>query len=210
MTEFNELLQALPKIVTKKWVKENIKINKYINIVDKYATSKIIANLLLNQLSEYAEKEDYGMNYVYIKYDIYTNMTIFSKYININIKDEEKTSTNYDLIFSSGLFDIVMETCKNDYDRFIQIIDRMIGIEDFSVYREISRALTSDKYFERLEKSQKILNKISLKKYETLKQINDFNNPIMKQMLEVLKNESNKEAREKIKKEGQNNGEKQE
>lgn len=192
-----EFFDFAPENITKKWVKENMTINKYIPLIDKYADAKIISKVILDIAEDANYKDNFETNFIYMKYDIYSTMTIFSRYINIEITDEEKTVTNYDRIFSSGLFDIVMEYCEKDFNRFVEIIDRIVGIDDLSIYRELGKALNSDAYFDRLEKSKKILNGISLKKYETLKEINSLNNPLIKEVADILKASTVKEALEK-------------
>lgn len=192
-----EFFDFAPENITKKWVKENMTINKYIPLIDKYADAKIISKVILDIAEDTNYKDNFETNFIYMKYDIYSTMTIFSRYINIEITDEEKTVTNYDRIFSSGLFDIVMEYCEKDFNRFVEIIDRIVGIDDLSIYRELGKALNSDAYFDRLEKSKKILNGISLKKYETLKEINNLNNPLIKEVSDILKASAVKEALEK-------------
>lgn len=192
-----EFFDFAPENITKKWVKENMTINKYIPLIDKYADAKIISKVILDIAEDTNYKDNFETNFIYMKYDIYSTMTIFSRYINIEITDEEKTVTNYDRIFSSGLFDIVMEYCEKDFNRFVEIIDRIVGIDDLSIYRELGKALNSDAYFDRLEKSKKILNGISLKKYETLKEINNLNNPLIKEVSDILRASAVKEALEK-------------
>ena len=192
-----EFFDFAPENITKKWVKENMTINKYIPLIDKYADAKIISKVILDIAEDGNYKDNFETNFIYMKYDIYSTMTILSRYINVEITDEEKTVTNYDKIFSSGLFDIVMEYCEKDFNRFAEIVDRIVGIDDLSIYRELGKALNSDAYFDRLEKSKKILNGISLKKYETLKEINSLNNPLIKEVSDILKASAVKEALEK-------------
>lgn len=192
-----EFFDFAPENITKKWVKENMTINKYIPLIDKYADAKIISKVILDIAEDANYKDNFETNFIYMKYDIYSTMTILSRYINIEITDEEKTVTNYDRIFSSGLFDIIMEYCEKDFNRFVEIINRIVGIDDLSIYRELGKALNSDAYFDRLEKSKKILNGISLKKYETLKEINNLNNPLIKEVSDILKASAVKEALEK-------------
>lgn len=192
-----EFFDFAPENITKKWVKENMTINKYIPLIDKYADAKIISKVILDIAEDTNYKDNFETNFIYMKYDIYSTMTILSRYINVEITDEEKTVTNYDKIFSSGLFDIVMEYCEKDFNRFVEIVDRIVGIDDLSIYRELGKALNSDAYFDRLEKSKKILNGINLKKYETLKEINSLNNPLIKEVSDILKVSAAKEALEK-------------
>lgn len=204
---FVELLEKLPNKVTDKWVKENLKIEKYLPVVDKYATAKILSKIILDLAENVNYNDSLETNYIYIKYDIYTTLTIFCKYINVNIEDIDKTSTNYDKVFSSGLFDCVMKYCQIDYDRSKEVVDRIVGIEDISIYRELGRIMNSDAYFERLKKSQKILNGISLKKYETLEKINEINNPLVIQIADMVRSASLEEAKKK-QQEVDKNGEK--
>lgn len=194
---FVELLEKLPNKVTDKWVKENLKIEKYIPIIDKYATAKILSKIILDLAENINYNDSLETNYVYIKYDIYSTLTILCKYINVDIEDIDKTSANYDSVFSSGLFDAVMKYCQADYNRSKEIVDRIVGIEDISIYRELGRIMNSDAYFERLKKSQKILNGISLKKYETLEKINEINHPLVTQISDMVRNASLEEAKKK-------------
>lgn len=194
---FVELLENLPNKVTDKWVKENLKIEKYISIVDKYATAKILSKIILDLAENINYNDSIETNYIYIKYDIYSTLTILCKYINVEIEDIDKTSVNYDKVFSSGLFDVVMKYCQTDYNRSKEIVDRIVGIEDISIYRELGRIMNSDAYFERLKKSQKILNGISLKKYETLEKINEINNPLVTQIANMVKTTSLEEAKKR-------------
>lgn len=202
--KFEELINIMPNKVTKKWVKDNLDIKNYIPILDKYSEAKIISKVVLDYASDVDYKDNFETNFIYLKYDIFSTLTIFFKYISVEITDIEKTSANYDLIVSNGLYDSVLEYCSSDFSRFKTIVDRIVGIEDLSIYREISRVLNSDAYFERLEKSKKILNGVNLKKYEILRDINNFNNPLTKQVVDILKTSSVKDALSKQKEEDKN------
>ena len=184
---FTEFLDILPNKVTKKWVKDNLSLESYIPVVDKYAEAKVISRVILDMASSVNYEDALETNYLYMKYDIFVSLTLFARYTNLVIEDIDKNSANYDKIFYSGAYDIVVEACKEDFERFRMIIDRIVGIADLSIYREIGRVLTSDAYFERLEKTKKILNGISLKKYEALERIQKFNDPITSAVVEQLK-----------------------
>lgn len=184
---FTEFLDILPNKVTKKWAKDNLSLESYIPVVDKYAEAKVISRVILDMASSVNYEDALETNYLYMKYDIFVSLTLFARYTNLVIEDIDKNSANYDKIFSSGVYDIIVEACKEDFERFRMIIDRIVGIADLSIYREIGRVLTSDAYFERLEKTKKILNGISLKKYEALERIQKFNDPITSAVVEQLK-----------------------
>lgn len=194
---FVELLEILPEKVSKKWVKDNINIIDYLPIVEKYATAKVLSKIILDMAENINYKDSVETNYIYIKYDIYTTLTLLCKYINIDIEDVDKTSANYDIVLKSGLFDNVMCYCEKDYKRTKEIIDRIVGIEDISIYRELGRVLTSDAYFDRMKESKDILNSIDLSKYEALKEINSFNNPLVNQVVQIIKNTSLEEAKKR-------------
>lgn len=194
---FVELLEILPEKVSKKWVKDNINIIDYIPIVEKYATAKVLSKIILDMAENINYKDSVETNYIYIKYDIYTTLTLLCKYMNIDIEDVDKTSANYDIVLKSGLFDNVMCYCEKDYNRTKEIIDRIVGIEDISIYRELGRVLTSDAYFDRMKESKDILNSIDLSKYEALKEINSFNNPLVNQVMQIIKNTSLEEAKKR-------------
>lgn len=194
---FVELLEILPEKVSKKWVKDNINIIDYLPIVEKYATAKVLSKIILDMAENINYKDSVETNYIYIKYDIYTTLTLLCKYINIDIEDVDKTSANYDIVLKSGLFDNAMCYCEKDYKRTKEIIDRIVGIEDISIYRELGRVLTSDAYFDRMKESKDILNSIDLSKYEALKEINSFNNPLVNQVVQIIKNTSLEEAKKR-------------
>ena len=191
---FTEFLNILPNKVTKKWVKDNLSLESYIPVVDKYAEAKVISRVILDMASSVNYEDALETNYLYMKYDIFVSLTLFARYTNLVIEDIDKNSANYDKIFSSGVYDIVVEVCKEDFERFRMIIDRIVGIADLSIYREIGRVLTSDAYFERLEKTKKILNGISLKKYAALERIQKFNDPITSAVVEQLKTNALEDA----------------
>lgn len=194
---FVELLEILPEKVSKKWVKDNIEVITYLPIVEKYATAKILSKIILDMAENINYKDSVETNYIYLKYDIYTTLTILCKYMNVEIEDIDKTSANYDTIFKSGLFDNIMYYCEKDYNRTKKIVDRIVGIDDISIYRELGRVLTSDAYFDRLKESKDILNSIDLNKYEVLKEINSFNNPLVGQVVQIIKNSSLEEAKKR-------------
>lgn len=50
--------------------------------------------------------------------------------INIDFADSFKTYENYDLIYSSGLADYILEFCQKDYGRLIHMFERTISYEN--------------------------------------------------------------------------------
>lgn len=50
--------------------------------------------------------------------------------IGIDFDDSFKTYENYDLIYSSGLADYILEFCHRDYDRLVHMFERTISYEN--------------------------------------------------------------------------------
>ena len=106
---------------------QNIEIKQYLPINDK----AILASNVLN----YAIGDGVTRFVNPLQVEVYTLLQVIEKYTNINFTDKQKEDPAklYDLIVSSGLWNIIFEHIdKNDYNTVINYINK--SIESFYNY----------------------------------------------------------------------------
>lgn len=136
----------------------NLSISTYIPVIRKYA----IISTFSNQLSEVLLDTDKGsvsqLQGYYITYDIGLKFLILSVYCNIIISEDEKTSENYDLIIQSGFYDMIFNNSKVDIERFIEICDRVVGINNTWILNELDTIFCDTVNVQNMQQIMNILN----------------------------------------------------
>ena len=116
-------------------------------------------------------------------------------YTDIVVLSKNRTIENYDLIMKSGFFDYMMQYCKNDYESVIEKCNKVTGIEDVNIIKSFTMAIGSYPSVEEMERIRDIVNnEIDKDKLEIIKAVEEYNNPVMEKIAEVVKSDSLKEA----------------
>lgn len=182
-TEFsvviNNIVKRNSKEITavdfKNWTNNNIEVRKYIPITEKAVIlDKFKDNFLAIGLLTY-NNEDYNANYLYMEYNMRLVFDILLRYTNIAIKDEDKTTDNYDLIMESGIYDYIIKKCEKDYTNFVERCDRFLNVGLLLNIKEIFDMMGFS-MANGLSEAIEELNNVKEEDAELIKQISDFNN----------------------------------
>lgn len=177
----------------------DIIVRNYIPFAEKFSTIKRLSDNINESINELVNNENFGYDYIFMKYEINKYFILFSKYTNIIIKNEDMTLNNYDILMSSGVFDYVNSICEKDYKDFSNLCDRVTGIDNLSITRQLSNLLTTDVVSKNLRSIKRSIDGISKDKLNILKNIHEFNNPLYKEIFDNAINSAKKEAKDKQK-----------
>lgn len=194
--------EQLSKVDFYKWLDENIKVEKYLSLSQKYSIIKLfVINFQYKYIDKLMSGElDIGAEYFYMQYDIETLFELLIPYIDVEVKKEYKNIDNYDLIFISGLYDYIVSKCNSDYLLLKEKCDTVIGIKDLTVINKLSefveKNINISEFNEFMVKFDSIMKKKNVR--ENLKFINNinmFNDPNISKMIDIIQDESVKEIK---------------
>ena len=198
---FNDLHDKMSQVTSgsisreyfSEWLDENIDIDVYIPVATKYAIASVFSKEIFSGMSGMDIAED--IDYIFLKYETERLFNSLFPYIKIKISKSNKTFENYDLIFKSGLYDYVMKFCESDYKRFLDIFDRVSGINTLTIMNQFVTFIGKQPNVEDMERIRDIINdEIDTNKMEILKAVQEYNSPVMKQVIQGLSTESLKEV----------------
>lgn len=197
---FNKFIEALQEIKDSgTWKNPGISIRTYIPMSEKFAAIRHIGAVINKEIDNLLQDKNFGYDYIFLNYEIEKFFTLFEKYTGIKVQDKDKTLPNYDLIMETGAFDYIKELCKEDYYDFSKLCDRVTGVDNMSITRELMSVLTTDVVTKNMNIIKKAINGISKDKLNTLSEIHKFNNPLYKEAYDNVINSAREEARQKHK-----------
>lgn len=177
------------------WLEDNITVKKYFSIVTKYA----LIEMLKDNLDGIELKDSEDIYYIYMTFDIQSMFTFLSRYISIDIPFDKRTSVNYDLMMRTGFVDYVMQTCGKDYNELVSKAREVIGLENMNVIKAVTQIFSGLMDTSDLDKIQETVNNLDKENLTLLKNIQEFNDPTTKKVVDELKKTSAEEARSKAK-----------
>ena len=195
----DKLNQYVLNLITKKeleqWLKDNIKIKKYLSLVEKYAIIDVFADKFIDAIKN---TDDINNNAIYIMYDINCMFDLLFKYVDIVVLSKYRTIENYDLIIKSGFYDYILKGCKNDYEELLSKCDRVTGINELSLFRSFEPIINNQPTVEDYERIRDIINnEIDKDKLQILQAVEAYNNPTMNKIVEGISTEALKGAESK-------------
>lgn len=197
---FNKFIEALQEIKDSgTWKNPGISVRTYIPMSEKFAAIRHIGAVVNKEIDNLLQDKNFGYDYIFLNYEIEKFFTLFEKYTGIKVSDKDKTLPNYDLIMETGAFDYIKESCKEDYCDFSKLCDRVTGIDNMAITRELMSVLTTDVVTKNMNIIKKAINGISKDKLNTLSEIHKFNNPLYKEMYDKIVSSAREEARQKHK-----------
>lgn len=194
-----KLSEVIQKINDNNLNLSDIIVKNYIPIAEKFSTIRRIGKEINDEIDYLINNENFGYDYVYLKYELEKYFMLIEKYTNIIIKKDEKTLNNYDVLMSSGIFDYINKICEKDYNDFSNLCDRVIGIDNLSITRQLSNLLTTEIVSKNLKSIKRSIDGISKEKLNILKNIHEYNNPLYKELYDNIIESSNNESRNKQK-----------
>lgn len=160
-------------------ISNNVKIKKYKSLVDK--------DIIISKIMVYAEvvdvkdtgPADYCCNLSH-RYCF----DILMSYTDLAIKREDKTIDNYDLIMESGLADIVLETCHNDYNRCVEMIRDALRFKDAMMFESLMSGFDTDKIDSTVEKLTKFAANTEI--MDKILRLMEYNDPGVEVVKKVI------------------------
>ena len=196
---FNKLIESLTKEKINTEDFKDIVFNSYVPLADKFATIRNIGYDLNKEVSGLIHDENFGYDYVFMNYEINKFFSLFEKYTYMVVTKNNRTIENYDILMSTGFFDIMLKYCENDYEDFSKLCDRVVGIDNLSITREFVSALTTENITKNLRSIKRSIDGISKDKLQILKEIHEYNNPLYKEVFDNTINSAREEAKQKQK-----------
>ena len=193
----DKLLQRVDNLISRDelydWLDNNLEVKNYLPLTTKYAEIRIFSDKFKDDVDSNIDDKD--VDFIYFVYDLNQLFVFLFAYTDIVVLSKNRTIENYDLIMKSGFFDYMMQYCKNDYESVIEKCDKVTGIEDVNIIKSFTMAIGSYPSVEEMERIRDIVNnEIDKDKLEIIKAVEEYNNPVMEKIAEVVKSDSLKEA----------------
>ena len=152
---------------------DGIKIYGYIPIAKKFEYAEMI-----NAMDLFADTADFPSSYVAAKLEVIRKMLAIKYYTNVDVENDEMTFANYDMLMSSGLYDILSKPFEKDYKRLCDVVRDSIGIRNIT---DVSSMLASYNH-KQVTKDIKEINKLfdNNEDFKNVLEILKFNNPYIK------------------------------
>lgn len=192
----DKLVQCNTGLISKEqltsWLDENVKVKKYISLSTKYAIISVFVNNINTIVDDINIEED--LDYLYMTYDINLMFGLLFQYIDIPVISKYRSIENYDLVMESGLYDYLMDKCEKDYRVMVEKCDRLTGINNLSITRELSNIFGNPPSVEDIERIKDLINnEIDVEKLNIIKAIEEYNNPTLKKIIDRAERESVRE-----------------
>jgi hypothetical protein len=111
---------------------------------------------------------------------------MISQYIGVQISVENNTDTIYDLIHEIGLYDYIVENSKKDFEKFENLIDDTTGIRYYALTSSINNLFNDIPTQEKLNEFKNVFETLDVNKLKQINNIAEFNDPMLKQVANVL------------------------
>lgn len=177
------------------WLEDNITVKKYFSIVTKYA----LIEMLKDNIDSLQLKDSEDIYYIYMTFDIQSMFTFLSRYISIDIPFDKRTTVNYDLMMRTGFVDYVMQICGKDYNELVSKAREVIGLENMNVVKAVAQIFSGLMNTSDLDKIQETVNNLDKENLKFIQNIQEFNDPTTKKVVDELKKSAAEEARSKQK-----------
>ena len=158
------------KLILEQYVKGEVGVDKlielvkgldvkfYLPIIQKYAQINVFNKRLTELISDADRSTNEDVQAYYITYDVENMFVILNAYAGIISANEERSAENYDLVMSSGFYDMIVDQCKNDVAEFERLSRRICGIENIWILNELHDIFCSNGNLQNVEKIADIIN----------------------------------------------------
>ena len=175
------------------YLKKNIQVQNYIPLGKKTAYIDIFArnfalvleNLLSDGISTMAD--------VLMEYELRKVCDIMFRYTNIDFDILYQNNMEYDLIMQSGLYTYVISIAGKDYNVLCDYLDVAVGIRDLSIISQMNATIKFPD-FEKVNETIDKLKYLDDDKLNKLYHIIDMNDPLTKEVANVVKFTAIREA----------------
>jgi hypothetical protein len=199
---FNDLYDKLNayslKLMSKddfhKFLEENLTINTYIPVIQKYALVGIVGKIYKNSVKVEENSEDFSAEYIYMRYEVIKMFNLLFKYIDMVVPVEKQTLKDYDLVMESGLYDFIESRCHNDYQYLSNMCDKISGVDNLLLVHEFIHEIGDRFSVENMKEIRKELSKLDMRKLKLLESVAQFNDPITAEVANALKEKTHEEV----------------
>ena len=189
---------------TEKWFNDVLEVKGYMSIEEKFAVINIFRQnfevdfLVFENGYKTLEKEFILMQFVMRLF-----FDVMLHYTNISVLDKYKTPENYDLVVSSGFYEMIYNICKKDYKNLEKYCKEALDLNNNSLSKMLEMLVMTAPSADDAEKVRDMLNDIDESKLEILKEIQKFNNPYLDELInkegrEIIESEKNLEKDESM------------
>lgn len=152
---------------------DGIKIYGYVSVAKKFEYAETI-----NAMDLFADTADLPSSYVAAKLEVIKKMLAIKFYTNVEVDNDDMTFENYDMLMSSGLYDVLSQPFEKDYNRLCDVVKDSIGIRNITDVTSMLASFNHKQAVKDLKEFKKLLN--DKEDMNNILEILKFNNPLMK------------------------------
>lgn len=177
------------------WLNDVLEVRDYMSVTEKYAVINIFRqNFEVDFLTFDNGYKTLEKEFISMQFTIRLFFDLMLRYTNIFVLDKYKTDTNYDLVVSTGFYDMLFNLCKDDYLLLETYCKEAIDLSNNSLYKLLESLVMSAPTVEDAEKVKDMLNDIDKDKLEILEAVQKYNNAYLDDMIknegrEIIENE---------------------
>lgn len=185
---------------TEAWLDEVLEVRDYINITEKFAIINIFRqNFEIDFLTFDNGQKTLEKEFIALNFTIRLFFDLMLHYTNVYVLDKYKTDENYNLVISSGFYDMLLNICREDYKLLEKYCKETIDLNNISLYKLLETLVLSAPTVEDAEKIKDMINDIDKDKLEILESVQKYNNAYLDEMM----NNTGREVVEQEKKENE-------
>ena len=175
------------------YLKKNIQVQNYIPLGKKTAYIDIFARNFTLVLENLLSDGISTMSDVLMEYELRKVCDIMFRYTNIDFDILYQNNMEYDLIMQSGLYTYVISIAGKDYNVLCDYLDVAVGIRDLSIISQMNATIKFPD-FEKVSETIDKLKYLDDDKLDKLYHIIDMNDPLTKEVANVVKFTAIREA----------------
>ena len=175
---------------------DTLKFRFYIPLSIKMAVADIVNLLISNKTSPFVNEEmetffdtkfePPTIQEILKDYETIKFAFIISQYIGVQISVENSEDAVYDLIHEIGLYDYIIENSRGDFGKFENLVDDMTGIRYYALTSSINNLFNDIPTQEKLNEFKEMFENLDEDKLKQINSIVSFNDPMLKQVANVL------------------------
>ena len=170
------------------WLDSNIEIKKYIPVTKKYAIASISSRKVFSKMEGLDISTD--LDFIFLQYELEKLFTVITSYTGLKIDSKSHSPENYDLIYESGFYEYLSDNTGKDLNTFEDVCDRVSGVNTLSIMQQFVTFIGKQPSVEDMEKIKDIINNdIDKDKLQILQTVQEYNNPMMKSVIDSVKKE---------------------
>ena len=199
-TDLHDKLTSYQLGLTKKedieaWLNEVLEVKPFMPIMEKFAVINMFRqNFEVDFLTFDNGHKTLEKEFISMQFAIRLFFDVMLHYTNIFVLDKYKTTDNYDLVITSGFYEMLYNICGEDYEISAQYCKDTVDLNNNSLYKMLESLVMSAPTVDDAEKIKDMLNDIDKDKLEILEAVQKYNNAYLDDMIknegkEIIENE---------------------